>query len=127
MPLVRIDLNRGTSPEFRAHLGDAVYRAMVETMNVPENDRFQVITEHGPGGLIYDPAYLGIRRSDRVIYIQVTLNAGRSLDVKRAFYARVAALLAAELDVRGEDVFISLVEVAKENWSFGHGVAQYAA
>lgn len=126
MPLVRIDLNEGTSAEFRGQLGDAVYRAMVETMNVPQNDRFQVISEHR-GGLIYDPSYLGIKRSERVIFIQVTLNAGRTLEVKKAFYARVAQLLASELKVRGEDVFINLVEVGKENWSFGHGIAQYAS
>ncbi|MFC5300148.1 tautomerase family protein [Azospira restricta] len=127
MPLVRIDLNRGSTPEFRARLGSAVYRAMVETMNVPENDRFQVIAEREPGSLIYDPSYLGIKRSDRVIFIQVTLNAGRTVELKKAFYARVAELLGSELGVRGEDVFINLVEVAKENWSFGHGVAQYAS
>lgn len=126
MPLVRIDLNAGKSAEFRAGLGDAVYRAMVETMKVPEKDRFQVITEHTGGSLIYDPSYMNIPRTDEVVFIQVTLNAGRTVEVKRAFFARVAELLATELKMRSEDVFISLVEVGKENWSFGNGEAQYA-
>lgn len=127
MPLVRIDLNRGSSPEFRARLGDAVCRAMVETMQVPAKDRFQVIAEREPGSLVYDSSFLGIRRGDRVIFIQVTLNAGRTLAAKKAFFARVAELLSGELGVRGEDVFINLVEVARENWSFGDGIAQYAS
>ncbi len=95
-------------------------------MNVPSGDRFQVITEHDAEGLIYDPSYLDVHRTDGVIFIQVTLNIGRTLEVKRAFYARVAALLKDELDVRPEDVLINLVEVPKENWSFGNGEAQYA-
>jgi 4-oxalocrotonate tautomerase len=126
MPFVRISLRAGRSQEFRRLLGDCVYRAMLETMNVPSGDRFQVITEHDAEGLIYDPSYLDVHRTDGVIVIQVTLNIGRTLEVKRAFYARVAALLKDELDVPPEDVLINLVEVPKENWSFGNGEAQYA-
>ena len=99
---------------------------MVETMNVPTNDRFQVITEHDAAGLIYDPDYLGIHRTDGFLLIQVTLNAGRTVEVKKAFYARVAGLLKEEVGVHPEDVMINLVEVPKENWSFGRGEAQYA-
>ena len=126
MPLARISLRSGQSPEYRIRLGDCVYRAMTETMNVPSGDRFQILTEHDSAGLIYDPDYLGIHRTDGIIFIQVTLNVGRTLEVKRAFYARVTALLEAELGVRPGDVLINLVEVPKENWSFGHGQAQYA-
>jgi phenylpyruvate tautomerase PptA (4-oxalocrotonate tautomerase family) len=103
-------------------VGDAVYRAMTEAANVPAGDRFVVITEHDVNGLHYDPSYLGIARSDSIILIQITLNAGRSLAVKKALYQRVAELLQ-ELGVRKEDVFVSLVEVPKENWSFGNGIA----
>jgi phenylpyruvate tautomerase PptA (4-oxalocrotonate tautomerase family) len=121
MPLVRISLRQGKS-----QLGDCVYRVMVETMNVPKGDRFQVITEHD-SGLIYDPEYLGIDHTDGIVFIQVTLNAGRSVETKKQFYARTAALLKDELAIRPEDVIINLVEVPKENWSFGKGEAQYAA
>ena len=126
MPLVRISMRAGKSPELHAGVGDAVHRAMVETMNVPAADRFQVITEHGAADLIYDANYLDIKRTDEVIFVQVTLNAGRTVDVKKAFYRRVADLLHTERGVRPEDVLISLVEVPTENWSFGNGVAQYA-
>ena len=99
---------------------------MVESINVPPQDRFQVVTEHPADGLIYDPSYLGINRTDDVVFIQITLNAGRTLDQKRALYKKIADLLSQEPGVRPEDVVINLVEVTKENWSFGNGIAQYA-
>ena len=126
MPLVRIDLLRGRPTGFGKQVGEVVYRAMVDTMNVPANDHFQVIAEHDATGLVYDPTYLHIPRTDGVIFIQITLNEGRTLDVKRAFYQAVAQRLHHELGVRLEDILINLVEVKKENWSFGNGVAQYA-
>jgi phenylpyruvate tautomerase PptA (4-oxalocrotonate tautomerase family) len=104
-----------------------VYRAMRETINMPEHDRFQVITDHPAEGLVYDPSYLGINRTDDVVYIQITLNAGRTLEQKKALYARIAELLAIEPGIRPEDVLINLVECAKEDWSFGNGVASYAS
>ena len=99
---------------------------MVEALEVPAQDRFQVVTEHSAAGLIYDPSYLGINRTDDVLFIQITLNGGRTLDQKRALYKKITDLLSQEPGVRPEDVLINLVEVAKENWSFGSGVAQYA-
>ena len=107
-------------------MGEIVYRAMVETINVPEKDNFQIVTEHEPGQIVYDPEYLGIARSDGIVMIQVTLNEGRTTELKKAFYKAVAEGLNRQLGIRPEDVFISLVEVKKENWSFGHGIAQYA-
>ena len=127
MPLVRIALRKGTKPEFRRAVGNAVHRAMVETIKVPEQDRFQIITEHDDSGLIYDPSYLGISRSDGVVLIQITLNVGRTVEMKKALYARIAELLREAPGVRPEDVFVGLVEVPKENWSFGNGIAQYAS
>jgi phenylpyruvate tautomerase PptA (4-oxalocrotonate tautomerase family) len=98
----------------------------VETINVPAQDRFQIITEHPAEGLVYDPSYLDIARTDDLVIVQITLNAGRTVEMKKALYARIAELLAASPGVRREDVLVSLVEVSKENWSFGSGVAQYA-
>ena len=125
MPLVRISLLRGKGETFGKKVGDVIYRAMLDTLNVPLKDKFQVITEHAPGTLVYDPEYLDIERSDGFMAIQITLSEGRSVETKKAFYRRVAEDLRRELDVRPQDVFVSLVEVKKENWSFGNGIAQY--
>jgi phenylpyruvate tautomerase PptA (4-oxalocrotonate tautomerase family) len=99
---------------------------MLSALNVPKNDRFQIITEHSTGDLVVDADYLGIHRSQEAILIQVTVNEGRTLEMKRAFYKSVADGLHERVGLRREDVFINLVEVKKENWSFGNGEAQYA-
>ena len=131
MPLVRISLRAGRPAEYRKHISDGVHQAMVETMAVPAADRFQVITEHALDSFVYDPGYLGVQRSDDLVFIQVSLSAGRSNDQKRAFYRRAVELLRNQPGLRPEDVFISLVEVGKDpetsraNWSFGKGEAQY--
>ena len=127
MPLVRISLREGKPAAYRRAIADGVHRAMVETINVPALDRFQIITEHAPESLIYDPTYLDISRTDDVVFVQITLNAGRSTDQKRALFARVTKLLEESPGVRPQDVLISLVEVSRENWSFGKGEAQYAS
>ena len=125
MPFVRIDMVAGRyDAERRAALGDAVYQAL-RSIGVPEGDRFQVLTEKPQSELVYDRAYLGIERSDGFVAIQITLNAGRTLQQKRALYRAIADGLAAH-GVRRQDVLINLVETAKENWSFGNGEAQYA-
>ena len=126
MPLVRIDLPRGKSLEYRNTIGDVVYEAMIQTINVPVNDRFQVITEHAPESLIIDPTYLGVERGPDSMIIQIVLNEGRTTEMKKAFYRAVADGLHRRLGLRKQDVFIALVEVKKENWSFGNGEAQYA-
>jgi phenylpyruvate tautomerase PptA (4-oxalocrotonate tautomerase family) len=127
MPLVRIDyLQRRNRPNFGREVADVVYGAMRDIINVPKNDNFQLIYEHGATTLIYDPAYLGIQRSDAIVYIQITLNEGRTVDLKRALYKAIADRLHDRLEVPRRDVFIGLIEVKKENWSFGNGVAQYA-
>lgn len=125
MPLVRISVLKGRDPRLLTDIGEAVYQAMTATLNVPAHDNFRVITEHEPGQLTYDPSYLQVERGDGIVIIQITLNEGRTVAMKQAFYAEVARLLE-PLGVRPPDVFINLVEVPKENWSFGHGIAQYA-
>jgi phenylpyruvate tautomerase PptA (4-oxalocrotonate tautomerase family) len=127
MPLVRISLMKGKPPDFGRRIGEIVYQAMMERINVPPKDNFQIITEHDQGQLIYDPEYLDIRRTDGVIFIQITLNEGLSMEMKKAFYKTLAERLHQELSIRLEDVLINLVEVKKENWSFGNGIAQYAS
>jgi 4-oxalocrotonate tautomerase len=125
MPLVRIDLIHGRTAAQRRSIGDAVHRALVDTIGVPALDRFQVISEHSANDLAYDPRYLRIKRTDGIVIIQITLSGGRTLEQKRSLYRRIADNLA-ELDVRREDVWINLIEVARENWSFGLGEASYA-
>ena len=125
MPLVRISLIQGKTAAQRRSIGDAVHRALVETIGVPERDRFQVITEHEPNELVYDRQFLGIQRTDGIVMLQITISSGRSLEQKRALYRRITENLV-YLDIRAEDVWINLVEVPRENWSFGNGVASYA-
>jgi phenylpyruvate tautomerase PptA (4-oxalocrotonate tautomerase family) len=126
MPFIRIDLAKGKSLEHRKTIGEIVYKAMTETINVPADDKFQVITEHAAEELNYPKSYLGIEYSKDIVFIQITLNGGRTVEMKKAFYKRIADDLHAQVKIRREDVFINLVEVAKENWSFGNGIAQYA-
>ena len=126
MPLVRISLGQGKPPAYRAAVGESVHRAMVETIGIPPDDRFQIITEHAPGDLVFDRGYLGIARTPDLVMLQITISAGRPVEKKMALFARLAERLAESPGLRKEDVFICLVEVAKENWSFGNGVAQYA-
>lgn len=127
MPLGRISLMQRKPEGFGEDAGRVVYEAMVDTIGVPPGDRFQVITEHDRSGLVYDPGYSSIVRSDGFVTIQATISEGRSVEQKKALYRRVAERLNVELGVRSEDVFINLVEVKKENWSFGNGIAQYVS
>lgn len=127
MPLVRIDLLQGKSAEYRRALGNVVHESMMATINVPADDRFQIITEHARNDFIVDEQYLGIQRSAECVIVQITLNDTRTADQKRALYGTLADNLNRRLGLRREDVFVSLVEVRKENWSFGNGEAQYAS
>ena len=126
MPLTRISLQAGKPTKYRRAIMDGVYRAMRETFNVPEDDRFMTISEHDGDNCDYGLQYLGINRSDDLVIIQITANNTRSVEQKKALYALIAANLQADPGVRPEDVLINLVEVPKENWSFGNGLAQYA-
>ncbi|MFC7052936.1 tautomerase family protein [Hansschlegelia quercus] len=126
MPLVRISLRSGETDIFKKALADGVYGALREAFNVPENDRFVVIHGHAKAEFEYDPSYLGIERDDRLVIVQITANAGRTVEQKKALYKAIADNLAANPGIEPRNVLINLVEVAKENWSFGDGVAQYA-
>ncbi|CAI8815162.1 tautomerase family protein [Pseudomonas serboccidentalis] len=127
MPLVRVDIKKNSDPTFAKRIGEQIYAAMRSTINVPEHDNFQILNERDGEHFIFDPQYLGIQRSDQLVIIQITLNEGRTLEQKKALYQTIAQNLNAQLGVRLEDVFINLVEVKKENWSFGNGIAQYAS
>jgi 4-oxalocrotonate tautomerase len=125
MPLVRISLREGKSEEYKKALGDGVHRAMVEAIEAPAQDRFQIITEHPASGVVYDPTYLGIQRTENIVMVQITLSTGRKPPQKRKLFKRMAEILAENPGLRSQDLMVSLVEVAWENWSFGNGEAQY--
>ncbi len=125
MPLVRIILAQGQPAEHRRAIADGVHQALVETANVPADDRFQVVQEVPPVDLIWDRGYLGRRRTEALVFIQIVLNLGRTVEVKKALYARIAEKLAASPGLRKDDVLINLIEVPRENWSFGGGVMSY--
>ena len=125
MPIVRVDLLEGWNAADLKAMGDAIQQAIVETLGVPERDRFHVITEHDADHFVFDRNYLDIPRSDRFVCVQVTLSAGRPTEVKQAFYARLAELLSAQIGLRQEDLAVSLVENQREDWSFGRGLASY--
>jgi 4-oxalocrotonate tautomerase len=126
MPLVRVSLRRGKPAAYRKAILDGIYRAMLSTFDVPEEDRFMLINEHDETDFSYSPTYLGIERSDDLVMIQITANNTRTVEKKKAFFRQLIDNLAADPGARPEDVFINLVEVLPENWSFGNGVAQYA-
>jgi 4-oxalocrotonate tautomerase len=125
MPLVRIFLREGKSEQYRRALADGVHQAMIEAIDAPAQDRFQVITEHSANDLIYDPSYLGIERGDDIVMVQITLSGGRKPPQKRKLYQRIVENLQKNPGVRPQDVVINLVETVWENWSFGNGEAQY--
>ena len=126
MPLVHISLRKGKSPEYRRSVADAVHEALVAQANVPADDRFQIIHELDDEALIAHPSYGGVNRSKDLVIIEITLNTGRTIEIKKNLYAEIARRLQDAADVRPDDVMISLVEVTKENWSFGGGRATYA-
>jgi 4-oxalocrotonate tautomerase len=126
MPLVRVSLRSGKSDAYKQAIGDGIYQAMLDSFNVPKEDRFVVVSEHAESEFQFSKTYLDIARSDDLVIIQITANSGRTVEQKKALFARIAELLSQNPGLRKQDIFINLVEVAKENWSFGNGIAQYA-
>lgn len=126
MPHTHIALRRGKPPQYRQAIMDGLYAAMRETFNVPEDDRFMIVTQHDADEFLYGKHYLGIERSDDLVLIQLTVSNTRTLEQKKALFVAIAKKLGDNPGLRPQDVFVNLVETAKENWSFGHGLAQYA-
>jgi 4-oxalocrotonate tautomerase len=127
MPLVRISLREGTTPEYRKAIADAVHQAMIDAIAIPPKDRFQVISEYGAGDLIYDPDYLEVKRTDNIVFVQITLSTGRKPGQKRALFRRMAELLAKSPGLRPEDLLVNLVEVSWENlvvWEWGGSIPE---
>ena len=125
MPLLHISMRAGKSDAYRQAVCDSLYRAMRETLKVPEGDEFMTITEHEAANFRYGPAF-GIARSDDLVYIQITVFDTRTVEQKKALFTRIAELLRERPGIRPEDVFVNVLEAAKENWSVGNGLAQFA-
>jgi phenylpyruvate tautomerase PptA (4-oxalocrotonate tautomerase family) len=121
MPFARIDLLQGKTPEYRAAVADIVYRGIVDVLKAPDGDRFIVINEHTPDNLIYDPNFLGWKRSADFLLIQVTSTVGNDKESKLAFFRYVADELKGKLSVRPDDIMINMVYVDRSDWSFGNG------
>ncbi|AJC19812.1 tautomerase family protein [Pandoraea pulmonicola] len=126
MPLAHISLRTGKTEAYRQGIFDSLYRALRETFSVPEDDQFMTITEHDAANFRYGASYFGIARSEDVIFIQISASDTRTFEQKKALFRRTVELLGENPGVRPEDVLINLIEVRKENWSLGNGLAQYA-
>ena len=125
MPLVEIFLRTGKSPEYIRSVADSIHEALVSQANVPADDRFQIVHQMHDTGVIAHPSYGGVSRSADLIIVKITLNAGRTVEIKKNLYSDIAKRLENSADVRPDDVMVCLVEVTKENWSFGNGLATY--
>jgi 4-oxalocrotonate tautomerase len=125
MPLTLVSLRRGKPAAYRKAILEGLYQAMRETFNVPEGDRFMIVTEHDQDDFVYGADYLGIQRSDDLVIVQITVSNTRNVTQKQKLYRRIVERLTESPGLRPEDIFINLVEVLPENWSFGHGEAQY--
>lgn len=126
MPLLHISLRAGKPEFYRQAIFDSLYQAMRDTFDVPEDDQFMTITEHDAANFRYGASYLDIARSDDLLYIQISAMNSRTAEQKKALYKQIAELLGESPGIRPEDVFVNLIEGVKENWSLGHGLAQYA-
>jgi len=126
MPMVRIDTTDEWTQEEVLRAGEVIYQVLMDVFSVPENDKFQIINRHPKGGLNVAPNFHGNTYSDKILIIQIFLNKGRAVELKKQFYRSLMTRLVETVDCRSDDVVINLVEVTKENWSFGQGLAQLA-
>jgi phenylpyruvate tautomerase PptA (4-oxalocrotonate tautomerase family) len=125
MPLVHISLRAGKPQSYRQAIFDGLYRAMREALGVPEDDQFMTLSEHDAANFRYGSAF-GIVRSDDLVFIEITVFDTRTAEQKKALFRQIAELLGESPGIRPEDVFVNIVDSAKENWSVGHGLAQFA-
>jgi len=125
MPLVKISLLKGKSPAHIRAIADGVHAALMEAFNVPADDRFQLIHQYESGELIYDADYVGIHRTDDVVFINIVASRGRDTQTKKALYQAIARNLTSKPGLRPQDVLIVISPNEREDWSFGNGLATY--
>lgn len=124
MPLVRIDMIRGRSPQQVRAVADAVQESLIEVLRIPERDRFQIVTQHDPEEIIALDAGLGFERSPGAVIVHIFTQQGRGTQEKQSLYKTLAERLAGA-GVEGKDLFVSYFENGPEDWSFADGRAQY--
>jgi hypothetical protein len=124
VPLVRIDVQEGRTPEQLRRLADVVQEVMLEVFEAPDRDRYQIITVHPVGHIIAEDTNLGLERTDELVVLQI-FQQGRTDDHKRAAYARLAERLEIEVGLRPSDLIVSVVANERADWSFGLGRAQF--
>jgi phenylpyruvate tautomerase PptA (4-oxalocrotonate tautomerase family) len=125
MPLVRISLLRGKSKEHIRAISDGVHQALIDAYRIPPEDRFQLIHQHEPEEFVYDADYLGIHRTRDVVFIHIVAGNWRDTATKKALYKAIADRLTASPGLRREDVQVILSPNARDEWSFGNGLASY--
>ncbi|MFC5507445.1 MULTISPECIES: tautomerase family protein [Hyphomicrobiales] len=125
MPLIRISMRRGRPASHPAAIVDGVYRALRATFEVPENDLFAVVHQHEAEEFVFDANFFGFQRSAGLVIIQITVANTRGVTQKKALFAAIAANLQQEPGLKPDDIFVNLLEVKREDWSFGGGIAQY--
>jgi 4-oxalocrotonate tautomerase len=125
MPLLDISMRAGKPAPYRQAIMDSLYHAMREALDVPEDDQFMTITEHDATNFRYGNAF-GVERTDDLLYIRITVFDTRTVEQKKALFRRIAERLAQSPGIRPQDVFVVVADAAKENWSVGNGVAQFA-
>jgi 4-oxalocrotonate tautomerase len=125
MPLLHISLRAGKPEAYRQAIFDSLYCAMRDALDVPEGDQFMTISEHDAANFRYGAAF-GIVRSDDLVLIQIIVFDTRTAEQKKALFRRIAELLGESPGIRQQDVFVNVLDAAKENWSVGHGLAQFA-
>lgn len=125
MPMIHVSMRSGKPDTYRQAVFDGLYRALREALDVPDDDQFMTITEHDASNFRYGKAF-GIERGDDLLYIRITVFDTRTVEQKKALFRRIGEILAESPGVRPQDVFVNLIESAKENWSVGNGIAQFA-
>jgi len=127
MPVFHAHLPKGRfSREQKIAIGNALNLSLVVALNIPPGDRFVMLSEHGDDELFIDPTFMGMQRTANAMIITVYIGAHRPAGDKNALMAEICRQLGQAADISPDDIFIALVPVPNENFSFGRGVAQLA-
>jgi phenylpyruvate tautomerase PptA (4-oxalocrotonate tautomerase family) len=126
MPLVKVNLRKGRTPEEKAAIGASIQAALVSTLNVADADRYQLFTEFDAENFRHTDAYLGLEYTSGLLIIEITLLQGRDDEVKKALLAKINENLVSAGVAGPDDVFVMITEIGLANVSFGRGLAQRA-
>ncbi len=122
MPFIRTAIKKGTSAESKRAIVDAVHQALVESIGMPADELFNLISEYEPENFFYDRRFNGIARSDNLVVIEITMRRGRSDAMKKALYESIAVNMESLGGISPKDVFIFMHENDYSDWSVGNGM-----